>query len=159
MEGLEAARASLQRLQDFIQRLHEVQEEGATDAAEAVARRAFEGFCSAMADDLNVSAALAALFDLVRESNALLDKNKMKKDDATFILKLLERCNLVLGVLSLEKTEAEVPSEIVEALKKREEARAARNWALADELRDKIINSGYIIEDTAGGARVKQASS
>lgn len=151
MEGLEAARSSLCRVQDCIQRLYEVDFEGLADSAVVIVKQTFSRFCQALADDLNVSASLAAVFDLVRECNTLIDEKKMKSGDALLVLDLLARINQVLGVFSLEKKELEVPQEILDALQQREEARKSKDWARADQLRDHITGLGYVIEDTANG--------
>lgn len=154
--GLEAVKTTLQRLQDFIQRLNEINNIVSSGLVDPILERAFSAFAGSLADDLNISASLAALFEMVREVNGLADEGKVGKLEAEQTLQLLKRFNEVLGVLSFEKHKEEIPLELEEALAKRIEARQQKNWAVADELRNFILNRGYIIEDTPQGARLKK---
>ncbi len=79
-QGLEAAKGALQRLNDFIQRLYEIESEEETDEkVEGQCQQALVLFAEALADDLNISVALAALFDFVREMNGLCDVGQVNK--------------------------------------------------------------------------------
>jgi cysteinyl-tRNA synthetase len=156
--GLDAAKGSLQRLQDFIQRLNEINEPKSSNLIDPILEKAYITFSTALADDLNISSALAAVFELVREVNVLSDEGKLGKQEAEKVILLLKRLNEVLGVLSFENPVEVIPQELEEALAKRIEARQQKNWALADDLRDFISSRGYIIEDTAQGARLKKGS-
>jgi cysteinyl-tRNA synthetase len=156
--GLEAVKGSLQRLQDFIQRLHEINDPINHGMIDPTLERAYSAFSSSLADDLNISAAFAALFELVREVNGLSDAKKVGKNEAEKVIQLLKHFNEVLGVLSFDKSIETIPAELEEALAKRIEARQQKNWGLADELRNFISNRGYIIEDTPQGARLKKGS-
>lgn len=113
-------------------------------------------FATHLADDLNISAALAALFDMVREINGLCDQGKIGVREAEDVLDFLTRIDSVLGVLPLQPDEEKIPAELEEALRKREKARAEKNWKVADECRQLIQNAGYLIEDTPSGARLKK---
>lgn len=155
--GLDAVKVSLQRLQDFIQRLQEIR---STTHSQGLILPALEkartAFSNALADDLNISSALAALFEFVREVNALCDANQLNQQEAEKTLNLLKEFNSVLGVLSFKSAVEMIPKDLEEALQKRIEARKQKNWALADQLRDLIISRGYVIEDTPAGARLKK---
>lgn len=152
--GLDAAKQTLQRINDFIQRLEEIQGDKQHATATPFLEKAYDQFATALSDDLNISVALAALFDLIREINILCDEKKLGKKDAEEVIALLKQFNTVLGVLSFEKEE--VPTDLQEALEKRIQARKDKNWALADTLRDQILQRGYVIEDTSTGARLKK---
>lgn len=156
-EGLDGAKTSLSRLNDFIGRIQEIARAGFTpsQAARGPLQKAIKHFTEAMADDLNISAALAALFDLMHEINILYDKNRMEPGDATEVLYVLKEFNRVLGVLEFEKEE-EIPPAVQKLLQQREQARKEKNWALADELRNEMSLAGYILEDTPLGARLKK---
>ena len=116
----------------------------------------FTNFALALSDDLNISAALAVIFDLVREINALSDQGAISVAEAKEVLNTMKKFDSVLGVLTFEKQEEEIPQELQEAFEKRLQARKDKNWKLADELRDYITKSGYLIEDTPSGARLKK---
>lgn len=154
--GLDAVKVSLQRLQDFIRRLQEVHIPSTGEPIHEVLEKKRMEFAQALADDLNISVALAAVFELVREVNALCDAAKVGKGEAEAVLKLLQDLNQVLGVLSFDQEEEAIPEDLQQALAQRIEARKQKNWALADNLRDVIASRGYIIEDTAEGARLKK---
>lgn len=156
-QGLEAAKSSLQRLEDFIQRLREItiEEDGGT--VDTVCQTALDDFSSALADDLNISVALAVLFDFVRTLNGLSDAMQVSKREAQLALDLLKKFDSVLAVLPFTKEEDPVPADLQEALENRLQARKDKNWKLADELRDLIHSRGYIIEDTPHGARLKKS--
>lgn len=155
-QGLDATKSALQRLNDFIQRLHEVNTLQAGGEAEELCRKTLQLFAEALADDLNISSALAAIFDFVREINGLCDAGKINQAEAKKVLELMQQFNTVLGVLSFEKQEPSIPTELQEAFDRRLQARQEKNWKLADELRDFIHQRGYAIEDTPHGARLKK---
>ena len=156
--GLESVKGSLQRLQDFIQRLGEINDSVSHGLIDPIFDRAYSVFSASLADDLNISAALAGVFELVREVNGLSDEKKIGKLEAEKVVGLLKQLNEVLGVLSFENALECIPSDLEEALMKRIEARQQKNWALSDELRDLILGRGYIIEDTPQGARLKKGT-
>jgi cysteinyl-tRNA synthetase len=155
-QGLEGAKNSLQRLNDFIFRLQEIQTEKEGGKAEELCQKALAEFAKALADDLNISSALAALYDFIREINALCDAARIGKKEAEQILELMRKFNAVLGVLAFEQKEADIPPELLEAFERRLKARQEKNWKLADELRDFIHQRGYVIEDSPTGARLKK---
>ncbi len=154
--ALDAAKASLERISDLILRLKNVQGECEPTSVLAVLERADEKFRQEIGDDLNISNALAVLFDLVRELNTACDGGKMGMAEAHRALDLLKKWDAVLGVLPLGETESEVPQDLQMCLIRREEARRKKNWKLSDEMRDQIQARGYLIEDTPQGARLKK---
>jgi cysteinyl-tRNA synthetase len=156
-EGLEGAKNSLTRLNDFIARMQEIARVEAipTQSARPSLKKALQQFCEAMADDLNISVALAACFELMHNVNILVAEEKLSPGDALEVLYVLKEINRVLGVFNFEQ-EQDAPSELQEKLEKRERARKEKNWALADQMRGEIQTAGYLIEDTPGGARLKK---
>ncbi|MCB1107018.1 MAG: cysteine--tRNA ligase [Chlamydiia bacterium] len=153
LEGLEAARQTLNRLRDFIRRLRSAKaQEGGSVAS--YLEKAQKTFKEALSDDLNISSALAALFDLIRPINALIDASKMTAQEGQNVLFFLKDLDCVLGVLPLEEEVVEIPPEVQKAFEKREVARKAKNWEEADKERDFIHAKGYQIEDSPEGSRV-----
>ncbi|CCB89577.1 cysteine--tRNA ligase [Simkania negevensis] len=153
LEGLNAARQSLQRLEDFVHRLKQVQK---GKRASAQIKETKDRFNAALADDLNISVALAALFDFIRHVNGDIDRNELSKEGASQVLAFLKEIDHVLGVIPLKEREEEIPKDIQEAFTRRQEARAKKNWADADKERDYIQSKGYLIEDSPTGSRVKK---
>lgn len=154
LEGLVSARNSLQRISDFIIRLKEVIKEGAPIAT-ALIERAKLQFQEALADDLNISVALAVLFEMIRQIHIWIDEDRLTKEDQGQILAFLEECDSVLQILPL-KNEAKIPEEMEILLSQRQQARKEKNWKLSDEIRDQLLAKGFIIEDTPHGARLKR---
>lgn len=155
-QGLEATKSALHRLNDFIQRLNEIDSHQAGGRVEELCQKTLDHFAEALADDLNISAALAAIFDFVRDMNGLCDSGQLSKEEAQQALNLMKKFDTILGVLTFEKQEPEIPIELKQAFERRLQARLEKNWKLADELRDFIQQRGYMIEDTPHGARLKK---
>lgn len=156
LEGLESARNSLERLSDFVERLRSIKEARSFGLAIPVAQKALEEIMTALADDLNISSALAALFEMVREIHVLCDKKMVGEEEAAAVFTALQKMNQLFGFLPLEAVSVEIPAELQEALQKREEARVAKKWKEADYFRDLITQRGYLIEDTPNGPRLKK---
>jgi cysteinyl-tRNA synthetase len=154
-EGLEAAKSAVERLSNVMLRLLDANGNGCQEKINQIVNNAETCFGNAMDDDLNVSIALASLFDFVREVNNLLDSNDVSKEEATQIYSLLANLNLVLGVVSeITKTE-NLPREAQELIAKREEARKVKDWKTADILRQQLKDMGVTIEDTKQGVKWK----
>jgi len=151
------AKISLQRLDNFSLALHNASQKQTTgiQLAKTIINNANQKFTNSLCDDLNISATLAALFDLVREGNKLLDKNKIAGEASQNILQLLRKFDTVLAVLNIDQQQT-VPQEILDKANERQQARKNRDFALSDKIRDQLLEQGWIIEDTANGPRVKQ---
>ena len=145
-----------------------------------------ERFDLAMDDDFNTARALASLFDLVRESNSYIHRclqnhraeelsrwprQALEQVSRTLasVRSFYERCESVLGVIGKPETtdrqaavsqEGAVVDALIELLLEiRQQARAARNWQLADQVRDRLAAIGFTIEDTPQGPRWKRGRS
>lgn len=150
VEGLEAARKALARLDEWSRRLEEFASGAAEPLPEGLAP---EKFGEALDDDLNISAALGALFELIRESNKLLDTGSFTPGQAKALLAWRDRINTVLA---LAPEEAGVPDDIQKLVSRRAEARVGRDWALSDRLRDEILEAGWQVKDTKDGQKLSR---
>ncbi|MCE2983862.1 MAG: cysteine--tRNA ligase [Parachlamydia sp.] len=157
-QGLEAAKSTLTRLDDFIQRLYAIVAPSTGFALAPISQAALQKFTEALSDDLNISVALSALFDYIREINALCDEGKIGTVEAVEIIDLMKRFDTVLGVMTFGKKEEKIPDDLKEAFERRLQARAEKNWKLADEMRDFIHTRGFLIEDTPQGPRLKKGA-
>jgi cysteinyl-tRNA synthetase len=156
MDGLRAAESALDRLRNFRRRVSDFEGGGgASPRAAEVIKRARADFEAAMDDDLNTSGALGAVFEFVREINIALDAGDFKGEDRAATLDLLGRVDSVLGVLGEEKKEMLDP-EIDAMIEARNSARAARDFAGADRIRNELAERGVILEDTPQGTRWKR---
>ncbi len=152
-EGLEAAKSAIERLTNVMRRLQDTDGKSSGLAITELTCKVETCFSRAMDDDLNISVALASLFDFIRDINNLLDANVIDKQEAAEVISLLTGFNSVLGVVGEIKKEENLPKEIQELIAKREEARKAKDWKTADEVRQQLKAIGVIVEDTAQGVR------
>jgi cysteinyl-tRNA synthetase len=159
-QGLDSAKSALQRLNDFIHRLQKSFGSNQQNPhVKEICEKTFKRFAESLADDLNISAALASLFDFVREMNGLLDQHVVGTKDIAMALEMMHTLNTVLAIFNFEEELPVIPQIVEEAFEKRQQARTEKNWKLADELRGFILNEGYIIEDSPQGARLKKVES
>jgi cysteinyl-tRNA synthetase len=158
-ELLEAAERDVSRLATFWKRCLEAEGPSAeADELVGLATTALERFDRAMDDDLRLPDAVAALFDLVREGNRLLDAGLAGLRGARAALTTLAAADRRLGVMERRAIRADFLSpEEKELLELRETARGARDFALSDQLRDRLLALGIQVEDTKAGTRWRRA--
>ncbi len=147
--SLDAARVALRRVDEFTTRLGDAAGTASAGPLPGWAQAAAGRFEAAMDEDLNISAALAALFDGIREGNAVMDAGLMEPGDAAAVLDLFRRWDGALGVLA--KPAAEVPETVKALMARRAAARAAKEWKQSDALRDEIATLGWTVKDTPKG--------
>lgn len=150
LEGMQAARAALQRWDEFLTKLQETAGDCRTGPSPVGLVQAFE---AALDDDLNISAALGALFEHIRETN----KRAVSAEEAAGMLAAWQRFDEVLAFGIPERTV--VPVEIQSLVEQRQAARRARDFARADALRAQLQQLGWVVEDTPQGPRLKRLSS
>ena len=151
-KSLAAAAAALSRLDALVAALAAYREDRSDDdTLPALLADAREAFGAALDDDLNISEALAATFDLLRDLNRRIEARSISTDDAARALELMRDLDLVLGVLP-DADEGMSP-ELRSMLDERAAARAARDWAASDRLRDELLAQGIAVEDTRDGQR------
>jgi cysteinyl-tRNA synthetase len=151
LESVEAAKSSLRRLKDFRLRLKGSNAKRDSPELPAVLEKGKNGFDAVLSDDLNTSAALAALFDMARDVNKL----ELSRADADRAAALLASFDRVMGVLGEEKEESP-DAEIESLIRRRDEARAKRDFKTSDEIRNQLKAKGIILEDSPGGTRWKR---
>jgi cysteinyl-tRNA synthetase len=159
LAGLDEARAAIGRVQQCRARLVRVRDgterAGGDDLAAAV-KKANDAFTAAMSDDLNVSEALAAVFDFVAAAN----KAQPSALAAKQALAAFARFEDVLGCYGAEPkadATADAPPELLALLPQRKAAKQAKDFATADRIRDRIAAAGWKIVDTPTGARLEKA--
>ncbi|MGE0464790.1 MAG: cysteine--tRNA ligase [Vicinamibacterales bacterium] len=158
--GMQDAENALRRLTDFLDRLDTVRDGQAHPEVVRAASAARAAFDEALSDDLNTSAGLAAMFDLVRTVNTAIDQKAIGQPDVATVRHAFAHFDKVLGVLSLRRDEDRRPpipeEEIAAAIEARQAARRARNFAEADRIRDEMAAKGVILEDGPQGTRWKR---
>lgn len=154
LEGLQAARTALARLDEFRDRLANAAGAIPAGALPAWAAQARAAFIGALDQDLNISEGLAALFELLRAGNKVLDQKGLDPAGAAAVLALWQELDQVLGVL--QPPAEEVDSEIQALAAQRQAARLARDWKESDRLRDELARRGWVVQDTPQGPKLRK---
>jgi len=159
-DGLKSSAIAIDRLRNFKLRLETDQyPDGVNEPLLARTAQASQAFADSLDDDLNTAEALAAVFEYVRDANSAMDSGEFRAGNAAAALEFLDRFDSIFDVLkptvnSGELSDAEIESRIAE----RAAAKKARNFVLADQVRDQLLEQGIILEDTKSGVRWKRKS-
>jgi cysteinyl-tRNA synthetase len=168
LDGLTGARTALARIDECVGKLHELSgapgPESARSEIDSSPRRAglesgapadlVTRFTAALDDDLNISAAWAAVFDWVRETNKRIAGRGVDAAEAGLALAAWAQINSVLGISTAAEVEA-LP-EIVALLEARQAARKAKDFKRSDEIRDELKAKGWVVEDSPKGPKLKK---
>lgn len=165
IEGLEAARQSLHRIDEWRRRLEDLTRHHVQPACDEISRLALkklgsvilEDFFNALDEDLNISAALAVLFEVIRESHRLLDQEALLLVEALALLEWWQQVNSLLA-LAVDPLDQEIPEEVQQCVALRQEARASKNWHESDRLRNVIEALGWSIKDTKSDQKLVRHS-
>ena len=151
-------KSAVEKIEEFLGRLKKVKiTKSADKQIKKITIEAKEDFYKQLDDDFNTPKAIAVLFDLIKATNKLLDKDAVSKKDAILIYKFFEEINTIFGIINLKKIKTAIPAEIKKLMKERESFRKEQNWRKADEVRVEIEKKGYLIEDTKDGQVAKRA--
>ncbi len=171
--GMDQAEESLRRIVDCLARLDDVAGPGEAPPGSSRERdrshstvvgdsivKAQHIFREALECDLNTAAALAAVFDLVRDVNAAIDAKQIGREDADAVRAAMNGFDQILGVVSLRRAEDARPpvpvDEIARLIEERKAARQRRDFAVSDRIRNELADRGILLEDNAGGTRWKR---
>ena len=153
-EALESSKSAVERLKNFVRRLHEVDAGKDSKGKVATLSGKLEAcFGGSLDDDLDIGTAIASLFDFVREVNNLLDAGNVSIQEAADVGGLMMHLDEILGVIGMVEVEEALPTDIDALVQKREAARKAKNWKEADAIRTQLKTMGITLEDTAQGVR------
>jgi cysteinyl-tRNA synthetase len=128
----------------------------------AAAEKARQSFLTAMDDDFNSAGAIGYMFELIKTYNIMLDENPASittsREALDAVWSSLALFDAILGLFreGLPRAAEDVPAEILAAVEDRNNAKKAKDFQRADQLRDKLLAAGYLIEDTPAGARVRR---
>lgn len=161
LDVIESCKAALQRLytcRDTLNRAIEAAPEGEASAqALADVKEAQEQFIRVMDDDFNTADGISTIFELVRKINTAVSAGNATKGTLKAYNDEFTALTNVLGLLYNNNDEEQIPAEITELIEKRKEARKAKDFALADSIRDQIKELGWVVEETRQGTIVKKA--
>jgi cysteinyl-tRNA synthetase len=159
---MEASKNGLERILTCVEKLRDLEakasdsprtagEQGNMEEADKL-RGKYE---EAMDDDFNTADAISAIFELVKLANTTADESSTR-EFVSYMKTMIEELCDVLGIIT-EKKEEVLDSEIEEMIEARQQARKEKNFALADEIRGKLLDMGIILEDTREGVKWKRA--
>ena len=155
--GLEQAEEALKRIMACLARLDALRGGAAHSAVAARVEAARRDFDDRLAHDLNVPGGLGVVFELVRYVNTAIDDGELGEPDVEIVRAAFDGFDRVLGVIALrraEETLADVPVDEIERLiDERKAARARRDFAAADGIRNELDARGIVLEDTPAGTR------
>ena len=159
-DGLDGAASAIERLRNFQRRIEGGGfSEGASAAVTELANTAIAKFDEGMDDDLNTALAMAATFDFVREANTKIDSGELFSDNVADARRVLDQFDSIFDVLQGSASGQLTAEEIEKRIAQRLEARKARDFALADKIRDDLAADGVIIQDGKDGTRWHYADS
>jgi cysteinyl-tRNA synthetase len=164
-DGLTQAENSVARLRNFFARLKTEQfADGSNPEVEKRAAKAETDFDAGLADDLNTALALAAVFDLVRDINTMMDRGEFRQQDAARVVAAMEKFDAILVILEDDDAEKAAKlgfglaqprrgaAEIEALIEERNAAKKRRDFKRSDEIRQQLADSGIILEDTKDGS-------
>jgi cysteinyl-tRNA synthetase len=158
-EALEGASSSLKRINDFLYELkNRPFEEGGNKNISRLVKETNKKFIAGLGDDLNISVALRALFEMIRKANILISQGKVYRKDREKLISSLLSLDNVLAVLPREEEET-LSSKFMKKIEEREKARTDKNYELADQMRQELLKEGIVLEDTKDGVRWKVVKS
>ncbi len=153
--GLERIITCAERLKELLNKvsgdaLIEEEQENKKNVDELVAK-----FEAAMDDDFNTADAVSAIFELVKLANSTANEESTRAY-AELLAGTIAKLSDVLGIITERKAEV-LDSEVEELIAARQQARKEKNFALADEIRQKLLDMGIVLEDTREGVKWKRA--
>ena len=160
---MEASKNGLERILNAVERLKELEAKAgagsapaeAESAGKAQVRELVEKYEAAMDDDFNTADAVSAIFELVKLANSTANEES-SKEYVSYLKETIEKLCDVMGIITEKKAEI-LDSEIEAMIEARQQARKAKNFALADEIRGKLSDMGILLEDTREGVKWKRA--
>ncbi|MBT8329834.1 MAG: cysteine--tRNA ligase [Desulfofustis sp.] len=149
IKRLENVRTALRRLDEFTSKLLCLPPGRPHPEVTAYVSAMEEQFFTAMDDDLNVSVAMAAIYNFIKKTNPILQVNHLDRDQKDYILEKLNQLNQVLKIFKLQGCPLE--PEIDALIQLREKARVEKDWQTADSARNELAERGIAVIDTANG--------
>ena len=159
---MEAAKNSLERILTGVDNIKAaIQRDNKAPISDAelsnleIAKVLKDKFVAAMDDDFNTADAISAIFELIKLSNTTLNEASTA-EYANGLLKVIEPLCDVLGIITERKTEI-LDSEIEDLIEQRTQARKNKDFALADKIRNDLLEKGIVLEDTREGVKWKRS--
>lgn len=159
---LEQAKSALDRLYNVKFRLEDIKNNSDVSVVSGQERvfindmpKYRQKFIEAMDDDMNTASAMGVIFDLAKDINIIITDG-VSAEFASAALDMLTELSGVMGLLYKYNTCSQLDNEIEQMIQQRQQARAQRDWATADRIRDELKAMGIVLEDTPQGVRWKR---
>jgi cysteinyl-tRNA synthetase len=147
--ALDTAKNTVRKLNGFIQRLIRYHPGNGFPDTDQCIYDVNQSFINAMDDDLNISSALASLFEFVKKISIPLSRSQLSERERDNILAIMKKMDSVLGVMNFR--EEIISEEVSKLLQEREALRRAGQWNASDDIRDRLLVLGIEVSDTPDG--------
>ncbi|MBI2529756.1 MAG: cysteine--tRNA ligase [Candidatus Diapherotrites archaeon] len=155
LQGLEGAKNIINHFNETIRRLQNAAGKENKNMQKLI-REIKAEFESAMDDDLDITKALSALSGFEKQINKAIDAGELSGNNAKEAIEFLRGIDSVLGIMKFESGELKLGAEVERLIEERENARKEKNFARADEIRAKLKELGYALDDTPEGAKARK---
>jgi cysteinyl-tRNA synthetase len=159
-EAVEATDNAVQRLDTFVKKIKIFKKTSTKGKQDPEIKKSIEktkkDFIEKMDDDLNISEALAVVFDFVKAVNTKMSSDGIDKRDAAEVYDFMKEIDSVLGVIDF-KEEGKLSADLKKLIDQREKARKEKDFDKADKIRADLEKKGILLEDTSEGVRWKKS--
>lgn len=146
-------KSAVDKIEEFLRRIKEAK--GSSKQTLKLTKELKDKFYQELADDFNTPKAFAVIFDFIKKTNELLDKEQVSKKEAVEVYKFFEEINKIFGIINFKKVNRVIPATIKKLAKEREDLRKKQQWQKADEVRKEIERQGFLVDDTKDGSIIK----
>ncbi len=148
---------SLEKIEEFLRKIKSIKSKIKNKKSIILLKKIKADFYKNLADDFNTPKAFAVIFEFIKEVNKMLDENAVSKKDANYIYKFFVEINKIFDIIDFKKLKtSNVPNEVSELIKIRENYRKNSEWQKADEIRQEIEKYGFSVDDTKDGTVLKK---
>ena len=150
------AKRELERIDEFVNKIQGSRFKVQNYSSKFKINKFKKDFEKAMEDDFNTPRAVAIIFELISQGNSLMDQNLLSQNDAKNILKFLRTTDRYFNFIFWKRPKEKPQKELLNLVKQREKYRMQKNWQKADQIRQKIKDLGWWLEDTPQGPKLKK---
>jgi cysteinyl-tRNA synthetase len=153
-ESIDACEHVIKKFKEFLLKLKKIEKKDDNKKINSLIKNAKEKFEKGLDDDLNISEGFSAIFEFMTTINKFISEEKISRNDALKVYNMMMEFDKVIGVMDF--IDEKIPKNVLDLVKEREIARTNKDWAKSDELRDKIKELGFSVDDTSKGFVVKK---
>ncbi len=151
------AKLSLEKIEEFVRKIKNQKSKIKNTNQKVKINKYKEDFYKSLDDDFNTPKAFAVIFDIIKEFNKSLEQNLVNKKEADEIYNFFKEINKIFNIIDFNKLKkSNIPDEVKNLIKQRENYRKYGEWVKADETRIEIEKYGFLVEDTKEGPILKK---